>query len=198
LLLLAGALLPLSPVCAQENPPLEERLQLCAGCHNPDGNSTIPENPKLAGMDAGYIARQLADFKSGKRKSPVMSEIIGMVSEKEFDALAAYYSKKKPTPGAAADAKLAALGKTIFDEGIVGSAVPACSGCHEEDGRGTDKYPRLAGQHSPYTIQQMMNFKSGERDNDSRSVMRAVAKRMNEQEIRAVAEYIATLTGSDP
>ena len=91
--------------------------------------------------------------------------------------------------------KLAALGKEIYDEGIVGNAVPACSGCHNEDGSGTEKYPRIAGQHSAYVIQQLLSFKSGERANDVKAVMRAVAKRMNEKEIRAVAEYVVTLKG---
>ncbi len=176
--------------------PLAERLQLCAGCHNPDGNSAIPENPNLSGLDAEYMVQQLQDFKSGARKSPVMSSIIPMVDVKEFSALADFFSKQKPKPGGKVDARLAAQGKEIYDEGIVGSAVPACSGCHNEDGSGTEKYPRIAGQHSAYVIQQLMNFKSGERANDIKAVMRAVAKRMNEKEIRAVAEYVVTLKGA--
>ncbi len=187
----------LSPLVAHAQAvPLAERLQLCAGCHNPDGNSSIPENPNLSGLDAEYIVRQLQDFKSGSRKSPVMNGIIPMIDEKEFPALAEFFSKQKPKPGAKADAKLAAQGKEIYDEGIVGSAVPACSGCHNEDGSGTEKYPRIAGQHSSYVIQQLINFKSGERANDVKAVMRAVAKRMNEKEIRAVAEYVVTLKGT--
>lgn len=191
--LLASGLL-LSPLVAHAQAvPLAERLQLCAGCHNPDGNSTIPENPNLSGLDVDYIVRQLQDFKSGSRKSPVMSSIIPMVDEKEFPALAEFFSKQKPKPGGMVDPKLAAQGKEIYDEGIVGSAVPACSGCHNDDGSGTDKYPRIAGQHSAYVIQQLLRFKSGERANDVKAVMRAVAKRMNEKEISAVAEYVVTL-----
>lgn len=195
--LLTGLVLPLLgslPFQAQAQAvPLAERLQLCAGCHAPDGNSVIPDNPKLAGIDAGYLLRQMKDLKSGKRKSATMAAIIGMVDDSEFEALAKYYSEQKPAPGQAADAKLAALGKTIFDDGIVGSAVPACSGCHNEDGSGSNKYPRLAGQHQNYVVAQMKAFKSGERDNDPKEVMRAVARRMSEMEKKAVAEYIATL-----
>jgi cytochrome c553 len=176
--------------------PLAERLQLCAGCHNPDGNSVIPENPNLSALDPDYMVRQLQDFKSGARKSPIMSSIIPMVDEKEFPALAEFFSKQKPKPGGKVDSKLAAQGKEIYDEGIVGSAVPACSGCHNDDGSGTEKYPRIAGQHSAYVIQQLLSFKSGERANDVKAVMRAVAKRMNEKEIRAVAEYVVTLKGT--
>lgn len=194
---LAG-ILAVPAVAQSETVPLTERLQLCAGCHAPDGNSTIPANPKLAGLSADYLMRQLKDFKSGKRKSPVMAGIVGMVPENEFGALAGYYSEQKPAPGTSANAALAAQGKTIYDEGIVGSAVPACSGCHNEDGSGNDVYPRLAGQHQEYVVTQLKAFKNGERDNDSKALMRAVAKRMNGQEKQAVAEYIATLKEEQP
>jgi cytochrome c553 len=194
--LLCGLLL--APVGAvAQAVPLQERLQLCAGCHSPDGNSVIPENPNLSGLDPEYIVRQLQDFKSGSRKSPVMSGIIPMVDEKEFEALAKFFSKQKPNPSGKSDPKLAAQGKEIYDEGIVGSAVPACSGCHNEDGSGTEKYPRIAGQHSAYVVQQLLSFKNGERANDVKAVMRAVAKRMNEKEMRAVAEYVVTLKGEE-
>ena len=173
--------------------PLEERLQLCAGCHNPDGNSIIPENPKLSGLDAKYLLRQLKDFKSGDRTNDIMSGIIGMVDESEFKDLAAYFNEQKRSDGVTEKPELAAQGKLIFDEGIIGSAVPACSGCHNEDGSGTNKYPRLNGQNPLYVKNQLMNFKNGIRTNDAKSVMRAVAKRMNDAEIEAVAEYIVTL-----
>jgi cytochrome c553 len=185
-------LLPVA-VYADDIPPLEERLLLCGGCHNPDGNSVIPENPKLAGLDPKYIARQLADFKSGKRASAIMSTIIPMVDEKEFKPLAGYFSKQKRLTGVSDKADLVAKGKQIYEEGIIGSAVPACSGCHNEDGSGSDAFPRLNGQNPPYVAAQLTNFKSGARTNDNKSLMQAVAKRMNEQEINAVAEYVTTL-----
>lgn len=196
---LALTLLAAIPLYAhgQGIPPLSERLQLCAGCHNMNGNSVIPENPNLSAMDAEYLARQMADFKSGARKSPIMSGIIPMVDDKEFAALAQHFSTQKPGKGVVTDPKLVAAGKAIYDDGIIGSAVPSCSGCHNEDGSGTEKFPRIAGQHTAYVVQQLLNFKSGERANDSRALMRAVAKRMNENEIRAVAEYVATLSGGE-
>ena len=110
-------------------------------------------------------------------------------------ALAAYFSTRKRTPGIVTDRALAAQGQLIYDQGIDSSAVPACAGCHESDGSGWKKIPRLAGQHTTYLINQLGNFKSGVRKNDGR--MRAVAKRLTEQEIKAVAEYIASLKGYD-
>ncbi|MBU1237651.1 MAG: cytochrome c4 [Gammaproteobacteria bacterium] len=188
------ALLAPSASWAQGVPPLAERLQLCATCHNPDGNSTIPDNPRLAGQDAAYLARQLADFKNGSRPSPVMAGIVGLLADEELKPLAEFFSEQAPAgPTGAADDAAQAPGRQIFDEGILGSAVPACSGCHNDDGSGTEKYPRITGQHARYVVQQLMNFRSGVRANDGRAVMQAVAKRMNEQEIQAVAEYVATL-----
>lgn len=196
---LAALLLPallLSPILAKAQAvPLAERLTLCAGCHNADGNSTIPDNPKLASLDPEYIIKQLTDFKAGNRSNALMSSIIPLVDAKEFEALAAYFHDQKRQLGAPFDAKLAAQGKEIFDEGIVATAVPACAGCHNEDGSGTAKYPRIAGQHSAYVIRQLTNFKNGERTNDPKGVMRAVAKRLTEDNMRAVAEYIVTLKG---
>lgn len=194
--LLAPVLLLFSSLAQAQMVPMAERLQLCGGCHNTDGNSVIPENPKLAGLDSEYIVKQLEDYKNGERKNPIMSGIISAVDPKEFVALAAHFQKQKRKTDTPFDAKLATIGKEIYDEGIVGSAVPACSGCHNDDGSGSNKYPNIAGQHPTYVLSQLLNFKSGERANDSKSAMRAVAKRMNEKEMRAVAEYVATLKGA--
>jgi cytochrome c553 len=166
---------------------------VCAGCHNVDGNSVMPENPKLAGLDSEYIMKQLTDFKSGKRASPVMSVMVQQLPEVDFETVATYFADQKRTRDERIDARLAAQGKAIYQDGIVGSAVPACAGCHNADGSGTAKYPRLASQHAAYVVNQLNNFRTGVRANDQREVMRAVAGRLNEQQIRAVAEYISGL-----
>lgn len=179
---------------------LAERLLLCGSCHGSDGNSSVAENPNLAGLDAAYLLRQLRAFKDGKRKSPTMSAILGTVDAKEFEALAQHFSEQKnkaTKPATAKTDKKLARGKEIYDEGITAAAVPACSGCHNDDGSGTDKYPRIAGQHMAYVVQQLKSFKSGERDNDERGVMRAVAKRMDDAQIQAVAEYIQVLRAEE-
>lgn len=193
LLCLCSALALPTAAGAADAPPLQERLELCSGCHTPDGNSVLPDHPKLSGLDAKYLARQLKDFKTGDRTNDIMSGIIGMVDESEFKALAEYFSEQKRSDGVTEKPELAAQGKQIFDEGIIGSAVPACSGCHNEDGSGTNKYPRLNGQNPLYVKNQLMNFKTEVRKNDAKSVMRAVAKRMSDAEIEAVSEYIVTL-----
>lgn len=176
---------------------LAERLEVCSGCHGLDGNSPVPDYPKLAGLDQEYIVKQLGDFKAGRRASMIMSSMVATIEPSEFAALGKHFAEQKRKAAPPDDAKLAADGKTIFDDGIVGSAVPACAGCHNDDGSGSDKYPRLARQYPAYIAAQMKAFKSGERANDARDAMKAVAKRMTDKEIEAVAQYIATLTGGD-
>jgi cytochrome c553 len=192
LLMLALLAFVLVPPAAQAE---EVPNALCTGCHNEDGNSTTPEFPKIAGLDAAYITKQINDFKKDKRVSEIMGPMANQIPDKEVPLLAAYFSKQKRTVGVVTDAKLAAQGQQIYDDGIVSSAVPACSGCHGERGEGTDKFPRLAGQHTTYLITQMNNFKNSVRNNDARKVMRAITLRMTEQDMKAAAEYITSLKG---
>jgi cytochrome c553 len=189
LVFLISVLVP--PAVHAENAP----NALCTGCHNEDGNSTAPEFPKLAGLDAAYITKQITDFKKYKRVSEIMGPMAAQIPDAEVGTLAAYFSKQKRSPGTVADRSLLAQGQQIYDDGIVSSAVPACSGCHGEKGEGTEKFPRLAGQHTVYLITQMDNFKNLVRNNDSKKVMRAITLRMTPQEMRAAAEYITSLKG---
>ena len=171
---------------------------LCTGCHNEDGNSTAPEFPKLAGLDPVYISKQITDFKKYRRVSEIMGPMAAQIPDADVPKLAAYFSKQKRTTGTTGvvtDAKLASLGQQIYDDGIVNSAVPACSGCHGEKGEGTELFPRLAGQHTVYVMTQLNNFKNIVRNNDAKKVMRAIASRMNDQEMKAAAEYITSLKG---
>lgn len=168
---------------------------LCAGCHNEDGNSAVPDFPKIAGLDASYISKQILDFKKFKRVSEIMGPMATQIADSEIEEIAAYYSKQKRSPGEVTDKNLAAQGQLIYTDGIVNSAVPACSGCHGEKGEGADKFPRLAGQHAAYLNTQLLNFKNDVRNNDAKKVMRAIAQRMTEQEIKAASEYITSLIG---
>jgi cytochrome c553 len=149
--------------------------------------------PKLAGLQAEYIDKQLRDFLSGKRKNDAMTPFLANIKAGDIAGLAAYYAAQKPLPGKVEDAALAAKGKLVFDDGNTGSGVPACVGCHQPGAAGNERYPRLAGQHQAYTADQMRKFKTGARNNDRAKVMRAVAERMTEEEIVAVSEYLAGL-----
>lgn len=168
--------------------------QVCAACHNADGNSQLPANPKLAGQHAAYLAKQLGDFKSGERKNPVMAGMAAMLTPEDMKSLGAYFGSQAAAPGAAKDKELAALGQKIFRGGNAASGVPACAACHAPNGAGIPaQFPRLAGQYPEYIVTQLMTFRSGERANDAAKMMRMVATKMTEQEMKAVAEYLAGL-----
>jgi cytochrome c553 len=173
--------------------------QVCAACHAADGNSIGPANPKIAGQVPEYLHKQLADFKAqgGKkaaRENAVMSGMVANLSEADMKNLAAYYSGQKLKPAAAADKELAALGQKLWRGGNAQTGVPACAGCHGPTGAGIPaQYPRVAGQYSEYLAAQLRAFKEGGRANDPNGMMRGVAARLSEREIKAVAEYAAGL-----
>ena len=173
--------------------------QVCAACHAADGNSTAPANPKIAGQIPEYLHKQLADFKAqgGKkpaRESPVMMGLVANLSDADMKGLAAFYAGQKPRPAAAADKNLAMLGQKLWRGGNAATGVPACAGCHGPAGAGMPaQYPRLAGQFAEYIAAQLKAFKEGGRANDPNGMMRGVAARLSEREIRAVAEYAAGL-----
>jgi cytochrome c553 len=192
--LISGCLLSLAltqplPLFAAEAPEIVKTV--CAACHGADGNSTDPNYPKLAGMDQEYLMRQLKAFAAGKRRDDTMSGIIGGIDPNDFSTLAAYYGKLKPAPGKVQDAQLASKGKTIFEDGNTDSGVPACAGCHQPDGKGNARFPRLAGQHQTYVLKQLADYKSGRRATDP--LMTTVGKRLTVDETKALAEYIAGL-----
>jgi len=173
--------------------------QVCAACHAADGNSIGPANPKIAGQVPEYLHKQLADFKAqgGKkaaRENAVMSGMVANLSQADMKNLAAYYSGQKLKPAAAADKELAALGQKLWRGGNAQTGVPACAGCHGPTGAGIPaQYPRVAGQYSEYLAAQLRAFKEGGRANDPNGMMRGVAARLSEREIKAVAEYAAGL-----
>ncbi len=171
------------------------RAAACAGCHGPDGNSAAPNFPKLAGQHAGYLVKQLRDFKAGQtRKDPVMQGQAAGLSEQDMADIAAFYAGQKTSPGAAAEDKVA-LGEKIYRGGNKTSGVAACSACHGPRGMGNPlaNFPRLAGQHAQYVAKALRDFKSGARSNDAGRMMRDVAAKMTDAEIEAVASYVAGL-----
>ena len=168
--------------------------QVCAACHAVDGNSASPVNPKLAGLNYEYINKQLLNFKSGERKSPVMSGIVANLTAQDLQNLAAYYSAQQPKYAKAKDQALALLGQKVYRGGVQGSGVPACASCHGAQGQGIPtQFPRLAGQHSDYIYAELNKFRTGERANDGAKMMRAIAMKMTDADMRAVATYIQGL-----
>ena len=173
----------------------KEKSATCAGCHGVDGKSpTNPAWPKLAGQNADYIIKQLSDFKSGARKNPTMAPMAAPLSEQDMADLATYYASQPVQVGAASEA-LAAKGQKLYRGGDMASSVPACASCHGPAGAGNPaaKFPLLSGQQAAYTSTQLNAFKSGERANDAGRMMRNIASKMGEDEIKAVSDYIAGL-----
>ncbi|HEX6610902.1 MAG TPA: c-type cytochrome [Hyphomicrobiaceae bacterium] len=173
--------------------------QVCAACHAADGNSIAPANPKIAGQIPEYLHKQLADFKpqAGKkpaRESPIMMGMVANLSDADMKGLAAFYGGQQLKPAAAADKNLALAGQRLWRGGNAASGVPACAGCHGPTGAGIPaQYPRIAGQYADYIAAQLKAFKDGARANDPNGMMRGVAARLTDREIRAVAEYAAGL-----
>jgi cytochrome c553 len=164
---------------------------VCGACHSTDGNSTSPAYPVLAGQPPEYIAKQLGEFKSGARKNAIMAPNVTNLSSDDMLNLAAYFSAQQPKSRLAKDAALVAEGQKIYKGGNAGSGVPACASCHGPAGSGIPvQFPRLAGQHSKYVLSQLKNFRSGDRANDGGKMMQVIARKMTDQEMKAVAEYI--------
>lgn len=164
----------------------------CALCHGPDGDSSSPLYPRLAGQHHQYIAKQLGDFKSGRRKSDTMNGMAQDLTPEEMVALGVYFEQKPTKPRDARDAELAAVGRFIFHRGNEYSGVAACAGCHGDKGLGTEQLPRLAGQVPRYIEAQLKSFNTRARTNDN-EIMHSIASRLSELEVKAVALYISTL-----
>lgn len=165
---------------------------VCSSCHAEDGNSAIATNPKLAQQHPAYLTKQLEEFKSGKRANPIMAGFAAMLSDADMKNIAAWLNTKKAKPGFAKEKELVTLGERIYRGGIADRQVPACAGCHSPSGAGIPaQYPRLSGQHADYTQAQLVGFRDGLRQNSL--PMSQVAAKMNDREIKAVADYIAGL-----
>lgn len=166
----------------------------CAGCHGPDGNSVNGMWPKLAGQHAGYLVKQLTEFKSGKRVDPTMAGMAAPLSEQDREDLAAYFGSQKTAIGSTPKDLLEA-GQTIYRAGNAASGVPACASCHGPTGAGNAqaKFPRLSGQHEAYVEKALKDFRSGARANDAGQMMRNIAAKLTDAEIKAVAAYVQGL-----
>ncbi len=166
--------------------------EVCMACHNADGGRGSPANPIIAGQHPEYLIKQLQEFKDGKRKNAVMQGFAAMLSEEDMRNVAFFYASKSAKPGFAKNKATVQLGEKIYRGGIADRSVPACAACHGPTGAGIPaQYPRLAGQHADYTEAQLLAFRVNTRANNAQ--MHGVVAKMNDAEIKAVADYIAGL-----
>ena len=179
----------------------EVATTICAACHAADGNSGIAAYPKLAAQHTGYIYRQTLDIKEGKRthgSATVMKPMVMNLSEQDILNVSAFYAKQQPKPGEANPKQNdPVLGGKIYRGGLVDKKIPACMSCHGPSGAGIPgggteivAYPRLGGQHMAYVVDQMKAYKTGQRKN---AIMEDIAKRMTEEELNSVANFIQGL-----
>ncbi|MBK8317888.1 MAG: cytochrome c4 [Betaproteobacteria bacterium] len=172
---------------------------VCVACHGADGNSAASANPHLAGQVEEYIYKQLKNFKAvdGKpaaRNNAIMGGMAAPLSDEDMKNVAAWFASQKLKPATATDESKIALGQKIWRQGDFKKGVPACAGCHGPTGAGLPaQYPRLAGQFAEYTEVQLKSFRLDERANDPEKMMRTIAAKLSDAEIKAVAEYAAGL-----
>jgi cytochrome c553 len=165
-------------------------IPACVSCHGAGGNSTIVANPKLGGQIEAYVYKQLVDFTTPNRNQPVMTTYAKLLSDDEKKDIAAWLATQQAKPGAAKNKDTVELGRKIYRGGIADKGVAACASCHGATASGMPaQYPRLSGQHQDYTLAQLQAFKNGARNNSTQ--MATLAKRMSDDEMKAVADYIA-------
>ena len=165
---------------------------MCAACNGADGNSDVPANPKIAQQHPQYLVKQLQEFKTGKRANPIMTGMASALSDADMLNVAYWLSSKTAKAGAAKDKDLIAMGERIYRGGIADRQIAACAGCHSPNAAGIPaQYPRLSGQHADYAAAQLTAFRDGVRKNSLQ--MEQVAAKLNDREIKAVADYVAGL-----
>ncbi len=182
------------PALAKADPAKGETTSknVCVACHANDGSRGTPAYPILQGQHPEYLVKQLTEFKAGKRVNAIMQGMAATLSPEDMRNVAAFYSTKEAKPGFAKNKDFATLGEKIFRGGIAERSIPACAGCHSPNGAGIpSQYPRLAGQHAEYTEAQLVAFRGGVRNNSV--PMTGVAAKLNDREIKALADYIAGL-----
>lgn len=178
----------------------QAKSAVCGACHGADGNSMVPNFPKLAGQGERYLVKQMQDIKSGARQVPEMAGIVPGLSDQDIADLAAYYAGQKAQVGAT-DPALVALGQKLYRGGSKEAGVTACSACHGANGLGMPEagFPALSGQHATYVETQLKAFRAAGREdaegkrrtNDGEAkMMQATAGRLSDNDIKALSSYI--------
>ncbi len=171
--------------------------EICAACHGQDGNSVVPEWPKIAGQHPDYAARQSILIREQKRNVPEMYPMVMNLSDQDLWDIAAHYAQFEVDPGVA-DEELVARGRSLYQAGDHGAGIPSCSGCHGPAGDGIPgaHYPKLRGQHADYTADRLQRYRAGEHngeDDPYSHIMVAVARNLSDEDIEAVSSYIEGL-----
>ena len=172
----------------------QSKTAVCAACHNADGNSAVGTFPKLAGQNETYLLKQLKEIKDGTRPIVEMTGLLDSLNEQDLADIAAYFASQKVQGGQTSQDQVE-LGQQIYRAGLADKGVPACTACHMPNGQGMSAagYPALSGQHEAYTQTQLTKFRAGERNNDPQAMMRDIASKLSDTEMKAVANFIQGL-----
>jgi cytochrome c553 len=173
---------------------LKQTVFTCSACHGANGLSVAPTFPALAGQSAQYLELQLHAFRDQTRADPdAQAYMWGMASKLNdgmITELAKYFSGLPGPAGVSGEAALAAQGKKIFENGIPESQIAPCASCHGAHAEGNGPFPRLAGQHAPYLLKQLLVIQSVLR---TAPVMHGVIKDLSKPQMQAVATYLQSL-----
>jgi cytochrome c553 len=179
---------------AAQKAALQKTIETCSACHGLNGRSVPPTFPNLAAQSAPYIELQLHAFKDQTRADPdAQAYMWGMASQLDdasITGLAAYFAKQSAAEGKSGNATLIAQGKQIFVEGVPGRQIPACASCHGAQAQGNGPFPRLAGQHAPYLLKQLLVIQSVLR---TAPVMHGVIKDLTRDQMQAVVAYLESI-----
>ena len=159
----------------------------CAGCHGPDGNTTTPGMPSLAGQPTMYTHWQLIKFRDGRRKDPQMTPFAEKLSDEDMADLAAFYAAQP------ARARAAGVDRTKIDDGKRIAEFYHCTSCHRAQLTGHEQIPRLAGQDLGYLVKLIRGFKD-KTASDLDGTMTMAAQPLRDEDILALAHYIASLS----
>ncbi len=191
--LLATMMLALPVHAAGDAEAGAQKVATCVACHGQGGVSTNPDYPSLAGQVPGYIGKQLHAFKNGTRVNDVMTGMVAPLSEEDIADIDAYYSAQEPPQRYIGEEEVEAArrGERIYRGGYRPFSIAACMGCHGPGGHGIPpSYPRLSGQQAAYLENQLLAFKSGERQHE---IMNPIAFKLSEAQIRDIALYVSAL-----
>lgn len=203
LIVLAALTLSAAPIALAGNADAGQgKAAACAACHNADGNSVNPIWPKLAGQNETYLIKQIKDFKKGMatqgkagRFDPTMAPMAAMLAtDADVADVAAFFAKQK-TQAAAAKKDGLEAGKKLYNGGDTAKGVPACTACHAPNGAGVAAagFPGVGGQHVDYVVKTLKDFRAGARANDVNNVMRDIAKKLSDEQIAQIANYMSGL-----
>jgi cytochrome c553 len=178
---------------------LQAKMAYCNTCHGPSGQGFrgFDPIPRLAGQPVQYLKNQLNAFSARGRSSNIMYNVSHVLSPAMLTALTTSFSELNPRPLAGAPKELAPEGKRIFEEGVPQTNIPPCASCHGPQAKGTDDFPRLAGQLYDYIFNKLTNW-SGERGQnakapDASAIMEPIAHSLTATQIKAVAAYVSNL-----